>query len=169
MGSSAASPLIPLLRAVDAVAEENADTTMDWSAVDFVADRSSLRKLLRWIRVAETAAKHEGTSANPDSNPSPIRSSANNTDSTPNYRPSKGSPQTFRIDLQLGGSKTVLMQRWDMRTCQYITPPNYGCRVNFEKAATMPTPGCPLSSDYNRIVQYVSRRLCRSIRFRVSH
>ena len=50
MGSSASSPLIPLFRAVEAVAEDNADISLDWPSVDIIANRSSLRKLLRWIR-----------------------------------------------------------------------------------------------------------------------
>ncbi|TBU25104.1 glycosyl transferase family, a/b domain-containing protein [Dichomitus squalens] len=54
MGSSASSPLIPLFCAVDAVAEDNADTTMDWPSIDIIADRSSLRKLLRWLGGAKT-------------------------------------------------------------------------------------------------------------------
>ena len=149
MGSSSSSPLIPLFRAVHVVAEDNADTTMDWPAVDFVADRSSLRKLLRWIRHADTHAhSHTTTDADPNAN--------TNTNADQGQRTSRYSVNDFRIDLQLGGAKTVLMQRWDTRTCQYLTPPTYGCRINFEKAATAPAPGCPSSSDYNRIVQYVS-------------
>ncbi|KAI0738863.1 hypothetical protein C8Q80DRAFT_1113204 [Daedaleopsis nitida] len=141
MGSSASSPLIPIFRAVDVVAEDNADTTMDWPAVDIVADRSSLRKLLRWIKHADKSR----------------------TDATPG----RGSLQGFRIDLQLGGKKTVLMQRWDTRTCQYATPPFHGCRKNFEKAATTSAPECEPASDHNRIVQYDLDGLRMVVRFEV--
>lgn len=149
MGS--ASTLIPLFRAVDVVAEDNADTTMDWSAVDFVLDRSSLRKLLRWARSADAPP-----SRNTDWNK---QIAANDTDagSHPRAAPdhTSGIPD-FRLDLQLGGKKTALVERWDTRTCQYVTPPKYGCRSNFDEAATAPRPGCQSSKYHNRIVQYVS-------------
>ena len=120
MNSSSASPLLPLFCAVDVVAEDAADTSMDWPAVDVVTDRSCLRNLLRWIRHADT-----GRSPRKD----------------------------FRIDLQLGGAKTVLMQRWDTRTCQYLTPPFRGCRANFDRAATIQPQGC--CPNHFRIIQYV--------------
>ncbi|PCH40480.1 hypothetical protein WOLCODRAFT_117364 [Wolfiporia cocos MD-104 SS10] len=41
------TPLYPLLRAVDIVAEETADP-VDWRSVDLVTDRNCLRNLLRW-------------------------------------------------------------------------------------------------------------------------
>ncbi|TBU37634.1 anthranilate phosphoribosyltransferase [Dichomitus squalens] len=88
MGSSASSPLIPLFCAVDAVAEDNADTTMDWPSIDIIADRSSLRKLLRWVRNCD---------AHPDLN-----------DPQPQNSYPSGKVQDFRIDLQLGGAKTEL-------------------------------------------------------------
>ena len=146
MGSSSSSPLIPLFRAVDVVSEDNADTSMDWPAIDIVADRSSLRKLLRWIKYSDSCERIPKHS---------------------NSYPSANLHE-FRIDLQLGGAKTVLMQRWDTRTCQYVTPPNFGCRVNFEKATVSPAPGCESGSDHYRIVQYV-RIFGISIAFRCSH
>lgn len=42
------SPLYPLFRAVDVVAEENGRSVV-WPEVDFVTDRNGLRKLLTWI------------------------------------------------------------------------------------------------------------------------
>ncbi|KAI0662130.1 glycosyl transferase family, a/b domain-containing protein [Cubamyces menziesii] len=131
MGS--ASTLIPLFRAVDVVAEENADTTMDWSAVDFVVDRSSLRKLLRWARRAD---------------------SETNTDPQQSAEGSKSDAHDFRLDLQLAGKKTVLVERWDTRTYQIAQPPKFGCRNNFDDAATSPASGCEMSKYHNRIVQY---------------
>ena len=140
MGS--ASTLVPLFRAVDVVAEENADTTMDWSAVDFVVDRSSLRKLLRWARRADSE-----TDTNPQQS----------------VEGSKSDAHDFRLDLQLAGKKTVLVERWDTRTYQIAQPPKFGCRNNFDDAATSPASGCEMSKYHNRIVQYVSSSQIASI------
>ncbi|KAK7689954.1 hypothetical protein QCA50_006594 [Cerrena zonata] len=41
--------LLPLFRAVDIIAEDDADADIDWREVDIVTDRNGLRKLLRWI------------------------------------------------------------------------------------------------------------------------
>ena len=133
VGSSPSSPLIPLFRAVDVVAEDNADISMDWPSIDIVADRSSLRKL-RWIEHSDSQQERTG----PDST----------------YPSAK--LQEFWIDLQLGGAKTVLTRRWDTRTCQYVNPPISGHRVNFEKTTLItPAPGCEPGSGHYRIVQYV--------------
>ncbi|CAL1713702.1 unnamed protein product [Somion occarium] len=43
------SCLLPLFKAVDVVAEDNADVDIDWPSVDFVTDRNGLRKLMRWL------------------------------------------------------------------------------------------------------------------------
>lgn len=124
MGSE--SCLLPLFRAVDIVAEENADTSMDWSDVDFVTDRNGLRKLMRWIR-------HSGSD-------------------------SAESLKNFRIDLQLGGRKTVLMHRLEKRTREIAVPPRAGCGISFEKESTTPAQGCNRSTGHHRIVQYVRER-----------
>ncbi|TBU44042.1 hypothetical protein BD309DRAFT_959331 [Dichomitus squalens] len=50
-----ASCLLPLFRAVDVVAEENADTSLDWSSIDIITDRNGLRKLMRWLQYSEGA------------------------------------------------------------------------------------------------------------------
>ncbi|KAI0369423.1 hypothetical protein BV20DRAFT_1036524 [Pilatotrama ljubarskyi] len=165
MGS--ASTLTPLFRAVDAVAEDNADTTMDWSAVDFVLDRSSLRKILRWVRSADTSWTtnwNKETKSNDSSarrHPDPA--------SEMRQKPQKGAGGVpdFRLDLQLGGKKTVLMERWDTRTCQYVHPPKYGCRTNFDDAATSPKQGCRSSKYHNRIVQYDLEGVRLVVRFEV--
>ncbi|KAL1946157.1 hypothetical protein VTO73DRAFT_15284 [Trametes versicolor] len=164
MGST--STLIPLFRAVDVVAEDNADTTMDWSAVDFVLDRSSLRKLLRWARSANAPP-----SPNTDRNDQ-ITANDTGAGSRPRAAPdrtptaARGVPD-FRLDLQLGGKKTVLVERWDTRTCQYVTPPKYGCRSNFDEAATAPRTGCQSSKYHNRIVQYDLEGLRLVVRYEV--
>ncbi|CCL99526.1 uncharacterized protein FIBRA_01544 [Fibroporia radiculosa] len=49
------TPLYPLFRAVDIVETHFEDSTkVDWDSVDFVTDRSNLRKLLRWITGGST-------------------------------------------------------------------------------------------------------------------
>lgn len=120
-----ASSLLPLLRAVDVVAEENADTSMDWPALDVVSDRNGPRKLMRWLQY----------DADLDAEP----------------------PKDFRIDLQLGGRKTVLMHRWEKRTRENAEPPRSGCGFNFEKDSTRAAAGCERGTGHHRIVQYVSR------------
>ena len=121
---SAASCLLPLFRAVDVVSEENADTNLDWSAVDFVTDRNGLRKLMRWLT-------HTGGDF-----AEPLKE--------------------FRIDLQLGGNKTVLMHRWEKRTRENAEPPRSGCGINFERESTRPAKGCERGTGHYRIIQYVS-------------
>ncbi|KAI0629810.1 hypothetical protein C8Q77DRAFT_1064917 [Trametes polyzona] len=130
-----ASALLPLFRAVDTIAEENADASLDWSAVDFVTDRNGLRKLLRWLRHADTGQE------------APLKA--------------------FRIDLQLGGAKTVLMHRWEKRMRQIARPPKTGCGLNFEHESTTPAPGCGRSTGHHRIIQYDLDGLKMIVRFEV--
>ncbi|KAL6303150.1 hypothetical protein BKA93DRAFT_886705 [Sparassis latifolia] len=42
-------PLLPLIRAIDVLAEERGTSNIDWTKVDFIVDRNCLRKLLHWI------------------------------------------------------------------------------------------------------------------------
>lgn len=64
-------------------------------------------------------------------------------------------PRDFRIDLQLAGSKTVLMNRWEQITKEQPgTRRSYG--FNFEEAMTTSVPGCERGTGYHRIVTYVS-------------
>ena len=121
-----ASCLLPIFRAVDIIAEENADTSLDWGSVDIVTDRNGLRKLMRWLQYSPES----------DNNKEP--------------------PKEFRIDLQLGGKKTVLMNRWEKRTRENAEPPRSGCGMNFERESTMSTKGCERSTGHHRIVQHVS-------------
>ena len=64
-------------------------------------------------------------------------------------------PRDFRIDIQLAGSKTVLMSRWEQ-----ITKEQPGVRrsygFNFEDNMTVPGPGCERGTGHHRIVTYVS-------------
>lgn len=63
----------------------------------------------------------------------------------------------FRIDLQLAGEKTVLMNRWEKRNRELFSGRTYG--FSFEKASTIPAPGCKDSTGHHRIVSYV-RTFC---------
>jgi hypothetical protein len=109
--------LLPLLTAVERTAEADGKT-FEWSSVDFVTDRNSLRKLLRWI--GGTALKD------------------------------------FRIDTQLAGERTVLLNRWETHPIEQMGGYTYG--FNFEKASTRPAPGCEDGTGHHRIVRYV--RIC---------
>lgn len=118
-------PLLPLIRAVELMANaspslavppgERGPERVDWGKVDFVTDRSNLRKLLRWIG---------GSSAN----------------------------RVLRIDAELAGDGTVLLNRWERRNREYGQG-SYG--FNLEKTATTPLVGCEEATSYHRIVKYV--------------
>jgi hypothetical protein len=115
--------LLPLITAVDKIAEEEYKPSFDWASVDFVTDRNGLRKLLRWI---------DGTAT-----------------------------KSFRIDMQLAGTHSVLLNRWERRTREELSGFTYG--FNFEKASTKVTTGCEESTGHHRIVKYVSLFLPSSI------
>jgi hypothetical protein len=59
----------------------------------------------------------------------------------------------FRIDLQLAGNITVIMNRWEDRTVDYPHPFVYG--LSFEHNTTKPAPGCEGSDGHHRTVSYV--------------
>jgi hypothetical protein len=72
-------------------------------------------------------------------------------------------PRDFRIDLQLAGSKTVLMNRWEQFAKQQGgSRHSYG--FNFEETMTIPSPGCERGTGYHRIVTYV-RLLATALKF----
>ncbi len=60
---------------------------------------------------------------------------------------------TFRMDMQLAGNRTVLLNRWEQSDRMY-SPGGYG--FSFETATTTPVEGCELGVCYDRIVKYVS-------------
>lgn len=62
--------------------------------------------------------------------------------------------RNFRIDFQLAGKKTVLMNRWEERYHEMFSGRTFG--FSFEKASTDPAPGCKDSTGHHRIVTYVS-------------
>jgi hypothetical protein len=71
----------------------------------------------------------------------------------------------FRIDLQLAGDKTVLMNRWEKRNREVFSGRTYG--FSFEKASTIPAPGCRDSTGHHRIIAYDFNGLKMVVRFEV--
>jgi len=75
-------------------------------------------------------------------------------------------PRDFRIDMQLAGSKTVLMNRWEQFTKEEAgTRRSYG--FNFEEIMTNPAPGCERGTGYHRIITYDFDGLKMVVRFEV--
>jgi len=75
-------------------------------------------------------------------------------------------PKDFRIDMELAGSKTVLLNRWEQITKEQPgTRRSYG--FNFEEAMTVPGPGCERGTGHHRIVTYDFDGLMMVIRFEV--
>src|SRR6266404_1747139 len=58
----------------------------------------------------------------------------------------------FRIDVELVGTKTLVLGRWDGRTREPPSGRSYG--FGFENATTQAAPGCP-SSGHHRAITYV--------------
>ena len=143
------SCLLPLFRAADVVAEQTADTPLDWSSVDIVTDRNNLRKLLRWI---QHPSSDTGRASGPSAGSSKVP--AQSFTGTIGLDPLKD----FRIDVQLGGKKTVLLHRWEKRTREQAQPPRSGCGINFERESTRPAKGCQRSTGHHRITTYVGAR-----------
>ncbi|KAI0033496.1 hypothetical protein K488DRAFT_36454, partial [Vararia minispora EC-137] len=106
-GSSA---FLPVFAAADAVG-----ATIDWPSLDFVTNRNSLRKLMRWI----------GGKADKE----------------------------FRIDLELLGENTVLMNRWEKRDREVPKYETFG--FSFEEETTNAALGCGSGTGHHRIVRYV--------------
>lgn len=71
----------------------------------------------------------------------------------------------FRMDLELAGNKTVLINRWEARTRELYSGRTYG--YNFEKASTDPAPGCAKGTGHHRIVSYDLNGLKMVVRFEV--
>ncbi|TFK48829.1 hypothetical protein OE88DRAFT_510839 [Heliocybe sulcata] len=72
--------------------------------------------------------------------------------------------KNFRIDMQLAGGKTVLLNRWEEAT-QENSKGAFG--FGFEKATTEPAPGCERSTGHHRIVTYDFNGLKMVVRFEV--
>jgi hypothetical protein len=58
----------------------------------------------------------------------------------------------FRIDIDLIGTKTILLSRWESRNREPPTGRSFG--FGFETAMTRPAPGCS-SSTHHRAITYV--------------
>jgi hypothetical protein len=58
----------------------------------------------------------------------------------------------FRIDVDLVGTKTVILSRWESRTREPFNGRSFG--IGFEEAMTRPAPGCPRSG-HHRAITYV--------------
>nr|VWO99668.1 Tetrahydroxynaphthalene reductase (EC (T4HN reductase) (THNR) [Ganoderma boninense] len=171
------STLIPLFRAVDTMAlgtesglstGENVEA-INWAAVDFVTDRNNLRKLLRWVRepgptkIQTSSPVSETAPLSPTSDGSDGSGEKQGRDFTTGWDPRKD----FRIDLQLGGANTVLMERWAARAREVISPPKGGCRSNFEQEHTMAAEVCENGGGHYRIVRYSIGGLNMVVRFEV--
>ncbi|KZP03187.1 hypothetical protein FIBSPDRAFT_688699, partial [Athelia psychrophila] len=72
--------------------------------------------------------------------------------------------RVLRIDTQLAGDGTVLLNRWETRTRE-DGQGSYG--FNLEKAATSPLAGCEEATSYHRIVKYDLGGLSMVVRFEV--
>lgn len=68
------------------------------------------------------------------------------------------SPKDFRIDMELAGSWTMLLGRWEERTVEASEMKGYG--DTFECFASNPAPGCEGATlaGHHRICTYVSGR-----------
>ncbi|CAL1713706.1 unnamed protein product [Somion occarium] len=115
------------------MALEPGNSTIDWSSVDIVTDRNSLRKLLRWIDFVETGAYWK--------------------------RP----PWDFRIDTQLVGQKTIILQRWQESAFQTVDWGSYG--ETYETAATRSAEGFKGSLGHHRIIKYDFDGLIMVVRY----
>jgi hypothetical protein len=63
----------------------------------------------------------------------------------------------FRIDVNLVGTKTILMTRWEGRTREPPTGRSFG--FGFEAAVTRAAPGCTISG-HHRAITYVRALPC---------
>ncbi|CCL99525.1 uncharacterized protein FIBRA_01543 [Fibroporia radiculosa] len=77
------------------------------------------------------------------------------------------SAKEFRIDTQLAGNFTVLLNRWEKKTREDPDPtrPSYG--FSFERESTTKAPGCEQGTGHHRIVKYDFGGLTIVVRFEV--
>jgi hypothetical protein len=59
----------------------------------------------------------------------------------------------FRIDVQLAGTMTIILNRWEPRSVDHPHPAVYG--YSFEHNTTRTPPGCEGSTGHHRIIRYV--------------
>lgn len=65
-----------------------------------------------------------------------------------------GSAKQFRIDTQLAGSGTVLLNRWEMRNREEPDPTIWTYGLNFEFESTTLVEGCERSTGHFRTIRY---------------
>ncbi|KAI0255088.1 hypothetical protein BJV78DRAFT_1120388 [Lactifluus subvellereus] len=71
----------------------------------------------------------------------------------------------FRVDVDLIGTKTILLSRWENRTYEPPTGRIFGSA--FEDAMTCPAPGCPSCFGHHRAITYDMLDLKMIVRFEV--
>ncbi|KIY73430.1 hypothetical protein CYLTODRAFT_387077 [Cylindrobasidium torrendii FP15055 ss-10] len=81
------------------------------------------------------------------------------------FATASGYDRSFRIDTQLAGDTTILLNRWEQRVRERASQWSYG--FEFEKATTTPAQGCENTTGYYRIVTYDLDGLKLVVRFEV--
>lgn len=121
------TPLLPLLLAVNYWHEHASPqpSKFPWHNVDFVTNRNSLRHLLRILRA--------------DSNSAGASGGGNGSGARRGKQYNRGNfhnpySQPFRIDIELAGTKTILLSRWELNASEPLFANSYG--FNFENAFT---------------------------------
>lgn len=116
---------VPLVSSVIQYQKTQGEPSFDWASVDIVADRAALRKLSRWANA------------------------------TLSVRPTNYESHTnFRLDLQLVGTKTLLINRRSLRFEERHLGHTY--RTGFEKGFMTYPVTFRDAIDYYRILNYVS-------------
>ncbi|TFY75226.1 hypothetical protein EWM64_g8786 [Hericium alpestre] len=117
-------PLLPLLTAVDIIEKD-----VIWPSIDFVSDRTNLRKLYKWIERGDNV-------------------------------------RDFRIDFELVGERTVLLNRWEPGDRDVAgNGKTYG--IAFERMVTRAPAGCAESLVHLRIIKYDFHGLKMIVRHKV--
>ncbi|KAI0070367.1 hypothetical protein K474DRAFT_1713391 [Panus rudis PR-1116 ss-1] len=122
-------PMLPMFRAADFLTSRGQTRGILWKEVDFVTERNSLRKLLRFIDGKYNMGWE------------------------------------FRMDTQLLGVRTILLQRWQESSRQDVYPYSYG--TNFEKEITQAADGCEGSGSHFRAIKYDFNGLTMVVRYEV--
>ncbi|KAH9831408.1 uncharacterized protein C8Q71DRAFT_715353 [Rhodofomes roseus] len=78
-----------------------------------------------------------------------------------------GTAKDFRIDTQLAGRRTVLLNRWEKKTREMPNPQYSTYGFSFERESTYRAPDCEQASGYHRIVKYDLDGLTMVVRFEV--
>lgn len=78
---------------------------------------------------------------------------------------SGGDVKDFRIDMELAGEHTILLNRWEAQTRTTFLGKSYG--FGFEQATTAAVPGCEKSTGHHRIVKFKFFGLNMVVRYEV--